>query len=149
METYDENLPVRLLLPELFRRFNIPQNAYTSKTFVIKVGPLPLHFPNSRSRVKVARFHDLHHLLTGYPANWVGEAEIGAWEIATGCRQYFIAWFLNFGAMIVGLFLQPGKVIRAFERGRKTKKNLYYDFDYEELLEKRLPEIRTMIGLPN
>lgn len=138
-----------MLLPELFKRFNIPQDAYDTKTFVIKVGPWPLHFPNIKSRVKVARFHDLHHLLTGYPANWVGEAEIGAWEIATGCRQYFIAWFLNFGAMLVGLFLQPGKVIRAFKRGMKTKKNLYYNFEYDDLLKKNITELRRMIGLPN
>lgn len=95
----------------------------------------------------VARFHDIHHVLTGYPADWRGEAEIGAWEIATGCRNSLIAWLLNGGAVVVGLFLWPRAVARAFQRGRRTRTNLYHDFEYEPLLEMTVKEVRERIGL--
>jgi len=134
-------------LIEMFARFGIPANAYTTKSFIIRVGKIPIHLPNIPARVKIARFHDIHHIITGYPANWRGEAEIGAWEIATGCRTSFIAWFLNTGAAIVGLFMHPKAVIKAFQRGRNTGTNLYHNFQYEHLLEMTVKEVREKIGL--
>ena len=147
MEVYDENLPVKTALAQLFERFGFPADAYTAKWFAIRIGKITIYLPNLPARVKVARFHDIHHVLTGYPANWRGEAEIGAWEIATGCRSSFIAWFLNGGAMVVGLFLWPRAVARAFRRGWRSRTNLYHDFEYEPLLEMTVGELRERIGL--
>lgn len=147
MEIYDENLPVKTALIQLFERFGFPADAYTAKWFVLRVGNFPIYMPNIPARVIVARYHDIHHVLTGYPANWHGEAEIGAWEIATGCRRSFIAWFLNGGAVVVGLFLWPRAVVRAFRRGWRTRTNLYHDFEYEPLLEMTVREVRIRIGL--
>ena len=147
MEVYDDNMLMKEALAEFFRRFEIPSDAYTAKKFTIWVGKFPIYVPNTSARVKIARYHDLHHIITGYPANWRGEAEIGAWEIATGCRTSFIAWFLNSGAVLVGLFTHPKAVIDAFRRGRNTKTNLYHDFDYESLLKMPVKEVRDKIGL--
>ncbi|MCW8140677.1 MAG: hypothetical protein KIT58_17390 [Planctomycetota bacterium] len=41
----------------------------------LKAGPLTLCFPNTAARVRAVRFHDLHHVLTGYATTWTGEAE--------------------------------------------------------------------------
>ncbi|HNE29805.1 MAG TPA: hypothetical protein PLW66_11590, partial [Saprospiraceae bacterium] len=90
----------------------------------------------------------IHHVLTGYPANWQGEAEIGAWELATGCRRSLVAWVLNGGAVAVGMLLWPRAVWRAFHRGRHTRTNLYHDFDYETLLPMTVGALREKIGLP-
>lgn len=147
MEVYDENLPVKTALAQLFERFGFPANAYTAKWFVLRVGKFPVYVPNIPARVKVARFHDVHHVLTGYPANWRGEAEIGAWEIATGCRTSFVAWFLNGGGVLIGLFICPGAVMQAFRRGWRTRTNLYHNFEYEPLLEMTVKEAREQIGL--
>jgi len=147
MEFFDNNTLIKDALAQLFERFNIPLDAYTTKTFVIKVGIIPFHLPNVPSRVRIARFHDIHHILTGYPANWKGEAEIGAWELATGCRKSFIAWFLNSGAVVVGLFMYPKAVTNAFIRGRRTKTNLYYGFEYESLLSMTVKEVKELICL--
>ena len=142
MEVYNEALPLKTALAQFFERFGFSADAYTAKWFAIYV-------PNIPSRVWVARYHDLHHVLTGYPANWRGEAEIGAWELATGCRTLWVAWFLNGGAVVVGLFLWPRAVLRAFRRGRRTRTNLYHDFDYEPLLEMTVGELRDRVGLPS
>ena len=147
MEVYDDNLTIKAALVQLFDRFGFSPDSYTAKTFAIGVGHVLIHLPNIPSRVKVARFHDIHHILTGYPANWKGEAEIGAWELATGCRRYFVAWFLNGGAVFVGLFLWPRAVWKAFKRGWRSRTNLYNDFDYDALMEMRVFELREAIGL--
>lgn len=147
MEIYPDNMPVKTALAELFARSGFPDDAYTSKWFSIKIGRFSVPVPNIPSRVKVARFHDLHHILTGYPANWRGEAEIGAWELATGCRTSLVAWVLNGGAMLVGLFAWPRAVWRAFRRGRRSRTNLYHDFEYEPLLGLTVGALREKIGL--
>jgi len=149
MEVYNEALPLKTALAQFFDRFGFSADAYTAKWFAIYVGKFPIYVPNIPSRVWVARYHDLHHVLTGYPANWRGEAEIGAWELATGCRTLWVAWFLNGGAVVVGLFLWPRAVLRAFRRGRRTRTNLYHDFDYEPLLEMSVGELRDRVGLPS
>ncbi len=110
MEYYDENLSVRQGIEQMFARFGFSSDAYIAKYFALLVGKFPIYLPNTQSRVFVVRFHDIHHVLTGYPATWKGEAEIGAWEIATGCRSYFVAWFLNAGAVAIGALLWPKAV---------------------------------------
>lgn len=148
MEHYDENITIETALKQLFERFGFSDDAYTAKTFALYIGKTPIiHLPNIPSRVRVARFHDIHHVLTGYPANWRGEAEIGAWELITGCRTSFVAWFLNGGAVFVGMFLWPRAVLRAFRRGWRTRTNLYHDFEYERLLKMTVGALRNEIGL--
>lgn len=147
MEHFSPSLQIKQALPLLFAEYNIPADAYTAKYFIIRVGKLPIYVPNIPARVRIARFHDIHHILTGYAANWKGEAEIGAWELATGCQTSFIAWFLNSGAVLVGLVMHPIAVIKAFKRGFKTKTNLYHGFDYDVLLEMTIAELRNKIGL--
>ena len=117
MEVYDENLSIKAALAQLFERFGFSPDSYTAKWFAIGIGKRLIYLPNIPSRVKVARFHDIHHVLSGHPPNWRGEAEIGAWEIATGCRTSLVAWFLNVGAVFVGLFMHPIAVWKAFKRG--------------------------------
>ena len=41
-------------------------------------GPVRFAFPNTAGRVRAVRYHDLHHVVTGYATDWTGEAEIGA-----------------------------------------------------------------------
>ncbi|MFN0212644.1 MAG: hypothetical protein ACKVT2_00180 [Saprospiraceae bacterium] len=148
METYDDSLSIKAALAQLFERFGFKEDAYTAKWFAIYIGKLPIYLPNIPSRVRVAKFHDIHHMLTGYPANWKGEAEIGAWELATGCRTSLVAWFLNGGAIFIGLILYPKSVFRAFRRGWRTRTNLYHDFEYEPLLTETVKDLRAQIGLP-
>jgi hypothetical protein len=86
-----------------------------------KLGPVPMPFPNTKSRVEAVRYHDLHHILTGYATDIVGELEISAWEIAAGCKGFAAAWVLNLGGMAGGLFRAPRRVFAAFVRGRRQR----------------------------
>src|SRR6185436_2453344 len=98
-----------------------------------KLGPIPMPFPNTASRVRAVRYHDLHHVLTGYDTNTIGEFEISAWEIAAGCKGYIAAWQLNLGGMFAGMFVSPPRIWRAFLRGRRS--DTLYDRSFDELLD--------------
>jgi hypothetical protein len=110
-----------------------------------KLGPVPMPFPNTPARVRAVRYHDLHHVLTGYDTNFVGELEISAWEIAAGCRGYVAAWQLNLGGMFAGLLVAPRRTLRAFLRGRHSR--TLYGEDLEALLESRVAELRLRTGV--
>ncbi len=53
---------------------------YSARWVEVKVGPFPYAIPNTEGRVRALRYHDLHHIMTGYRTDWTGETEISAWE---------------------------------------------------------------------
>jgi hypothetical protein len=122
---------------------------YDARWVTLRAGGVPvLVFPNTAARVRAVRLHDLHHVVTGYDTSWTGEAEIAAWEIASGCAGFAAAWVLNLGAMAVGLCIAPRAVFRAFVRGRHTQ-NLYHAAGAwnEALLDGRVGELRAALRL--
>jgi hypothetical protein len=110
-----------------------------------KLGPLPLPFPNTPGRVRAVRYHDLHHVLTGYDTDIIGEFEISAWEIAAGCKGYLAAWQLNLGGMFAGLLVAPRRTARAFLRGRSSE--TLYDQPLEALLDATVGATRAKMGV--
>lgn len=110
-----------------------------------KLGPIPMPFPNTPARVRAVRYHDLHHVLTGYDTDIVGELEISAWEIAAGCKGYIAAWQLNLGGLVGGMFTAPRRTWRAFLRGRQSR--TLYDGDVECLLGERVSVLRARMGV--
>jgi len=106
----------------------------------VKLGPIPLAIPNTPARRRAVRFHDLHHILTGYGTDWNGEAEIAAWEVASGCKDMWAAWILNLFAMGLKLAICPARIFRAFVRGRYSK-NLY-GMELEPLLDQEVQAVQ-------
>ena len=117
---------------------------YAAAWVDLKLGPIPIPFPNTDARRRAVRFHDLHHIATGYQTNYAGEFEIGAWEVATGCRDFVAAWQLNLAAMLGGLLVYPKRTFRAFIRGRHTKN--FYGSDYEPLLNLSVGAARAKLA---
>jgi hypothetical protein len=119
---------------------------YAKRWVQVKLGPVPFWFPNSPGRVKAVRYHDLHHVATGYDTDLVGEGEIGAWEVASGCRGFVAAWVLNLLAMVLGSLLSPERLFRAFVRGRHSR-NLYGDAFDDALLATSVGALRKRLDL--
>lgn len=120
---------------------------YTAPTFSIGVFGLSLRLPNTKGRKRAVPFHDLHHVLTGYGTSWMGEAEIGAWELRSGCNS-FITYYLNGAGVLIGLFLSPRRVWRAF-RAAKGQHTLYLEsLPYGRLLQMTVGEVRHRLGIP-
>ncbi len=87
-------------------------------------GPVRYRVPNTPARVAALRRHDLHHVATGYTADWRGEAEISGWELASGAGSYPYAWLIALWGLFTGLLRHTTPTIRAFLRGRRSE-NLY------------------------
>ena len=146
MAHYDPALILREARGRYFAANGLGAGGYEEKWVKIAVGPLGFAFPNTAGRVRAVRYHDLHHVVTGYATDWTGEAEIGAWEIASGCRDLIAAWILNLYAMQIGLWVSPRAVWRAFVRGRHSR-NLYSEPWSEALLDESVGEMRSRLAL--
>ncbi len=115
---------------------------YEDKWVDFKLGPIPMPFPNTPARVRAVRFHDLHHILTGFDTNVVGEFEIAAWELAAGCKDFTAAWALNLGGLASGALLRcPVRTFRAFVRGRRERTT--YGEELEAMLDLTVAEARA------
>jgi hypothetical protein len=127
MSCYPDAMSLRDARTLFFERGNLgADGGYSSRWVRVESKPIAFYFPNSRSRVAAARLHDLHHIVAEYDTDWPGEAEIAAWEIASGCTHHHAAWILNLGGFAVGLIVAPNRLFRAFVRGRRTRTNLYH-----------------------
>lgn len=133
-----------------FRKYDLgPDGGLNQSWGRIKVGKIGIPIPNTNSRKKALVFHDIHHVATGYTGDWPGEVSISAWEISSGCGSFGVAWLLNFGGFMIGLFLFPKLVFRAFIRGRRTQ-NLYHGLlSKEAAMRMPVAELQEKLGLTN
>lgn len=143
---YPNELLVKEALPLYFSKYHFKDGGYADKWFKIKAGLFYIPLPNIKPRVDAVKLHDIHHLITGYNANYKGEVQIGGWEIASGCGRYYMAWILNFGSFFIGLVAFPKALFVAFMNGRACNTNLYHNVSYNEsLLSCSLGELRAKI----
>jgi hypothetical protein len=131
-------------LEEHLRASGLPPDAGDSEPFaVVKVGPMPYPIPNTRSRKRAVRIHDLNHLVSGYRTDREGELEISAWELASGgCGAYGAAWVLDLAGLLGGFFVCPGRT----RRGR-GQRNLY-PYAPDDLLAMDLSQARALSEAP-
>ena len=116
---YDSKIKDALRL--YFSKYQFVNGGYDLKWFKIKAGPIFIPLPNIKARVDAVKLHDIHPLITGYPATLRGEAEIGGWEIAFGCGKYYAAWILNFGSFFYGLIFFPRVTFESFPERKKSE----------------------------
>jgi len=145
---YDAAQSLRDVRARYFRDNGFGEDGGYAKAWVpVQLGPVTVGFPNTAARVRAVKFHDLHHVVTGYGTDAVGEAEIGAWEAGSGCGGFVAAWVLNAYATAIGYLAgKPGALWAAFVRGRQTH-NLYQTPFDDALLDARLGEVRARLGL--
>lgn len=117
--------PVAAALVEYRVGRGIPADGGKSLRWVrVRFLGVPVVFPNFEARRRILFPHDVHHLLTGYETSWRGEAEIGGFELASGCRRHWAAWMFNSGGFLFGLAIAPRRMFLAFVRGRRCR-NFY------------------------
>ena len=148
MPRYPDDALVRDARSQYFLHSGFPPDGgYADRWVRLKADGVTIFmFPNTAARVRSVKLHDLHHVLTGYETTWAGEAEIAAWELASGCARHYPAWVLNIAAVMIGLLLWPRRVSAAFARGRRSG-NLYRTEFSDELLDTSVGDLRRRIQL--
>ncbi|WP_227518793.1 hypothetical protein [Acinetobacter sp. ANC 4169] len=87
-------------------------------TVGVYTGCLIVPMPNIGVRHKYLKYHDLHHILTGYTVGRIGEGEVSAWELGTGSMfRHPILGVMNLIALSTGFFLKPKRIVQAYWRG--------------------------------
>ncbi len=110
------------------------------------IGPIPFAFPNTAGRRRVLPAHDLHHVVTGYATDLAGEGEIGAWEIAAGVRDRS-ALHLELRVLGFAIARWPGRMWRAFARGRRCRNLLGAPCEDAAFLSRSVAALRAELGL--
>lgn len=118
---------------------------YSKPTATVYLFGRPVSFPNTEGRKRAVVYHDMHHILTGYRTNNLGEAEISAWELGSECFDYRFAWGINTLGLVLGIFKSPMRIFQAFLRGRRSR-NLYGG-DVERFLRTDVESLRAELGL--
>jgi hypothetical protein len=143
----DAGLTVREALTRYFERNGLPPDGgYDARWVRAPIGPVPFAFPNTAGRRRVGPAHDVHHVLTGYATDLTGEGEIAAWEIGAGVRDRS-ALALSLRVLGFALAFAPRRLLRAFERGRRSRHLLERDCRAEALLAQEVGSLREEIGL--
>lgn len=94
-------------------------------TVRVYTGCLLVPMPNIETRRRYLKYHDLHHLVTGYSVGRIGEGEVSAWELGSGSIfAHPLLGVMNLIALSTGLVLARARMWRAFERGCRSR-NLY------------------------
>jgi len=95
------------------------------RTVPVYAGCMLVPLPNIETRRRFLKYHDLHHLITGYSVGRIGEGEVSAWELGTGSALVSsMLGIMNLIALSTGLVLEPKRMWRAFRRGCISR-NLY------------------------
>lgn len=90
-----------------------------AKVFWVALGPLRVPVPHPGQ----LDLHDLHHVITGYRPDLIGEIEISAFELRTGVKTPMV-FFLCLAGVALGLLIAPSRTWRAWKRGA-GRRNLY------------------------
>ena len=149
----DKPLPAKLSVREALEAY-LDENGFTTEEYdldVVKVTFWGLTFslPNPPSRKLAVRFHDLHHIVTGYGTDPVGEAEISAWELRKGISVFgfYVQCIIFFGTLL-GLLHSPRKVSHAWKVSKSSVSLPSASLErYEHLLTLNLGELRELYGV--
>jgi hypothetical protein len=119
-----ESMTLKEELAAFYRRCGFSDSADRQAcTVPVYTGCLLVPLPNIETRHIYLKYHDLHHVATGYSTGRIGEGEVSAWELGTGSMLNSpLLGTMNLIALSTGL--EPKRMWRAFRRGCRSR-NLY------------------------
>jgi len=130
---------------EFFQAAGFPlDGGYDDDFSEAEFGPVLYRVRNTEARREALERHDLHHLVTGYATDWKGEAEISAWELASGFGRTPYAWIIMLWGLFTGLVGNLGPTFEAFVRGRGST-NLYTEDIDDTLLNSTVEDLRARL----
>ncbi len=145
----DIHQPVKFHLDKFYTQYNLGEEGGNFLPYVTIefTSFFKVFIPNWDSRRKAVLRHDIHHVLTGYRSDIVGEFEIAAWEIASGCWNFFAAYLLNSGGLLAGIIIYPKPCFKAFVIGCRTTNLYQIKLSDIEMKNMSVAELKQKIGL--
>jgi hypothetical protein len=138
---------VRQARAAFFHEENLPADGgYRDEWFDAAFGPVRYRIRNFGLRADALFRHDIHHALTGYRTDWLGEVQVNAWELGAGIGNQAWAWVIMLVGVFLGALLAPAESLAAFARGRRSR-NLYAGELPDDLLERDLDELARELGV--
>ena len=126
-------ITLRQARAEYFESNGFPSDGgYEDKWIPLKFGWLTIYLYNSKARKAAVPFHDIHHVVTGYKTDLLGEAEIASWELAAGTHTKHFATIINMPCLLYGAILSPKRVFKAYVLGRSS--STYYAQSFTDSL---------------
>lgn len=149
MEVNFESKTPNEILNTFYSQYNLGEEGGIKLSYVIIVffKFLKVYIPNWDNRRKAVLRHDIHHLLTGYKSIMTGEFQIAAWEIGSGCMNYWAAYILNSGGLLLGIPLYFTPTFRAFILGCRTSNLYQIEMDDNELKNMKISDLKIKINL--
>ena len=148
---YPAEWPVRRALEVYLEENGFSKEEYDAPLVKVTFWSITFPLPNPPSRQIAVRLHDLHHVVTGYGTDPVGEAEISAWELRRGIGIFsFFVQTIVVGGVFLGMLHSPRKTLQAWRAGFQPqgiplqKASLE---NYERLLELSVGELRELYGV--
>ena len=148
---YAANLPVRRALEMYLEENGFSASEYDASVVKVTFWSVTFPLPNPPSRQVAVRLHDLHHVVTGYGTDPVGEAEISAWELrrGTGIFSFFVQAIV-IGGVLLGLIHSPKKTLAAWRAGYHRDNIPLQEAtleNYHRLLDLSVGELRQIYGV--
>jgi hypothetical protein len=106
--------------------------------------------PNTRRHRAAIMLHDLHHVATGFGTDFVGEAEVSAWECRRGLRPLglYTGWIV-LSLTLTGLLVAPRRTLAAWRASGPGASSLFHETrHYDAILEASVGELRARLGIP-
>jgi hypothetical protein len=143
----EHDLTVAVARARFFRDNGFPADGgYDDEFAEAEFGLVRYRVPGSKARGDALRVHDLHHLATGYPTDWRGEAQISGWELGSGLGfTHPYAWVTALFGLFTGILGNFLPTFHAFARGRRAQ-NLYGERFDPGWLEMPLQALRERLG---
>jgi hypothetical protein len=141
-------MAVREARDAYFRENGFSLAAYAAPYAVMSLFGLAVRIPNPAARKRNIRYHDLHHVLTGFGTDLAGEGEVAAWQFRAGLPASLFLRALITSGLLLGALVAPRRVLAAWRAGRGCRSLFKQLPPYEELLEKTVGELRELVGVP-
>ena len=146
-----DELPVRLLRDAYLAENGFSVDSYDANRAPIAVMGITIQIPNTPARRRAVRWHDLHHVATGFGTDFAGEGEISAWELRRGLRGLGLyVGAIVIGVAAIGLVVAPRRTLRAWLASGRGHGNLFARdlADYEGLLNMNIAQLRERLHVP-
>jgi hypothetical protein len=146
-----DDLPVRSARDAYLAENGFTLDSYEADRVPIALFGITFRIPNTHARKRAVRWHDLHHVATGFGTDPAGEGEISAWELRRGLSGLGLyVGAIVIGGTALGFLVAPKRTWRAWVASGDGHQNFFVRdvAEYEGMLNMNVAELREHLHVP-